>query len=42
MDVCALCGIHCATLYVVLCAVLCVTRLLNKCVLSVMYCVAVW
>ena len=32
MDVCALCGKSCATLYVVLWVVLCVTRLFNACV----------
>ena len=42
MDVCALCRNYPATLYVVLCAVWCVTRLFDKCDLSVMYCVAVW
>ena len=43
MDVCAVCGNSCVTLYVVLWVVLCVTRLFNACVcLSVSDSVAVW
>ena len=32
VDVCALCGNYCVTLYVELWVVLCVTRLFNACV----------
>ena len=41
MDVCALCGYDCVALYVVLWAVLRVTRLFNACVLSVIDCAVV-